>query len=198
MRLLRLAAAVAAVALTTVPAAVAARSTDAECPHGLHCNFVAAAYQQNSADPGDYGNYDLANRPDDGLSIRFVVVHDTEESYDDTLATFENSHTYVSEHYVTRSSDGLVTQMVPTHDVAWQAGNWWINTHSVGIENEGFVLDPSYFTPRLYHSLARLVRYTADRYGVPLDREHIIGHDQVPGPTAAFQAGMHWDPGPYL
>ena len=51
MRLLRFAAVVAAVALTTVPAAVAAKGTDAECPHGLHCNFVPAAYQQNSADP---------------------------------------------------------------------------------------------------------------------------------------------------
>src|SRR5580765_3157153 len=178
--------------------AKAAKDSGAECPSGLHCDFVPAAYRQNSADPGDYGNYDLANRPDDGLNIRFVVVHDTEESYDDTLATFTNPLAYVSAHYVTRSSDGLVTQMVPTHDVAWQAGNWWINTHSVGIENEGFALDPSYFTPQLYHSLAKLTRYTADRYGIPLDREHIIGHDQVPGPTAAFQAGMHWDPGTYF
>jgi N-acetyl-anhydromuramyl-L-alanine amidase AmpD len=198
MRLLRLAAAVAVGALITGPAALAAKSTDAECPSGLHCNFVPAAYQQNSADPGDYGNYDLANRPDDGLSIRFLVVHDTEVDYDGTLATFENSHNYVSAHYVTRSSDGLVTQMVPTHDVAWHAGNWWINMHSVGIENEGFALDPSYFTNQLYHSLARLTRYTAERYGIPLDREHIIGHDQVPGPTEAFQAGMHWDPGTYF
>ena len=198
MRLLRLAAAVAVGALITGPAALAAKSTDAECPSSLHCNFVPAAYQQNSADPGDYGNYDLANRPADGLSIRFLVVHDTEVDYDGTLATFENSHNYVSAHYVTRSSDGLVTQMVPTHDVAWHAGNWWINMHSVGIENEGFALDPSYFTNQLYHSLARLTRYTAERYGIPLDREHIIGHDQVPGPTEAFQAGMHWDPGTYF
>ena len=124
MRLLRLAAAVAVGALIAGPAALAAKSTDAECPSGLHCNFVPAAYQQNSADPGDYGNYDLANRPADGLSFRFLVVHDTEVDYDGTLATFENSHNYVSAHYVTRSSDGLVTQMVPTHDVAWQAGNW--------------------------------------------------------------------------
>jgi len=159
---------------------------------------MPAAYAQNSADPGDYGNYDLANRPADGLSIRFIVVHDTEVAYDPTIAEFQNPLAYVSAHYVTRSSDGLITQMVPTHDVAWQAGNWWINTHSVGIENEGFALDASYFTNRLYHSLARLTRYTAERYGIPLDREHIIGHDQVPGPTAGFQAGMHWDPGTFF
>src|SRR3954453_4622819 len=104
MRLLRLAAAVAIGALITGPAVAAAPNTTAECPSGLHCNFVAAAYQQNSADPGDYGNYDLPNRPADGLSIRFVVSHDTEERYHDTLATFENSHAYVSAHYDKRSA----------------------------------------------------------------------------------------------
>jgi N-acetylmuramoyl-L-alanine amidase-like protein len=173
--------------------------TGAECPAGLACQFLPAAYVQNSADPGDYGNYDLANRPDDGLAIRYVVIHDTEELYDPTLAEFQNSHAYVSAHYVIRSSDGFVTQMVPTHDVAWHAGNWYVNTHSVGIENEGFALDlANWFTPDLYHSLARLTRYQAERYGIPLDRAHIIGHDQVPGPTGVYQAGMHWDPGPYF
>ena len=54
------------------------------------------------------------------------------------------------------------------------------------------------FTGALYRSLARLTRYAADRYGIPLDREHILGHDQVPGPTQAFQAGMHWDPGAFF
>src|SRR5262245_55356110 len=110
MRLLRLAAAAFAAALIAASAALAAPNAGAECPRGLHCNFVPAAYHQNSADPGDYGDFDLANRPDDELGIRFVVVHDTEESYDDTLATFTNPLSYVSAHYVTRSSDGLVTQ----------------------------------------------------------------------------------------
>jgi len=100
---------------------------------------------------------------------------------------------------VLRSSDGQVTQMVATPDVAWHAGNWYVNTHAVGIENEGFAAQGyDWYTNQLYRSLARLTRYLADRFGIPLDREHIIGHDQVPGPTAAYQAGMHWDPGPYF
>jgi hypothetical protein len=41
------------------------------------------------------------------------------------------------------------------------------------------------------------VRYLADRFGIPLDRHHIIGHDQVPGILPANVRGMHWDPGPY-
>jgi N-acetyl-anhydromuramyl-L-alanine amidase AmpD len=173
-------------------------ATGVECPTSLHCDFVPAAYAQNSASPYDYGNYDLANRPQDGLTIRYVVVHDTESSYESTLREFQNPLAYVSAHYVTRSADGHVTQLVPTKDVAWQAGNWYVNTHSVGIENEGYALDGSWFTDALYGSLAKLIRYQADRYGIPLDREHVIGHDQVPGIDANHVAGMHWDPGPYF
>jgi N-acetyl-anhydromuramyl-L-alanine amidase AmpD len=93
----------------------------------LSCQVVPAAYQQNNpSDPSDYGNYDLAFRPTDGLGIRFVVIHDTEVGYDDTIRLFQNPLAYVSAHYVLRSSDGQVTQMVPTRDVAWQDGNWWI------------------------------------------------------------------------
>jgi hypothetical protein len=174
-------------------------TSGAECPPGLKCQFLPAAYAQNSASPYDYGNYDLADRPADGLAIRYAVVHDTEVGYDPTLAEFQNSHAYVSAHYVIRSSDGFVTQMVPTRDVAWHAGNWYVNTHSVGIENEGFALQGAkWFTPRLYHSLARLTRYQAKRFGFRLDRAHVIGHDQVPGPSSPYQAGMHWDPGTYF
>lgn len=176
-----------------------ASQTGAGCPNGLACRVVPAAYQQNSADPGDYGNYDLATRPDDGLAVRYVVVHDTEVEYDPTVALFQNPLAYVSAHYVIRSSDGQVTQMVPTRDVAWHAGNWWVNTHAVGIENEGFATQGNlWYTNQMYRSMARLTRYLADRYDIPLDREHIIGHDQVPGPTTVFQPGMHWDPGPYF
>jgi N-acetyl-anhydromuramyl-L-alanine amidase AmpD len=178
-----------------------AAQTGAECPNGLACRVMPAAYQQNNPnDPSDYGNYDLANRPADGLAVRFVVIHDTEVGYDDTIALFQNPFAYVSSHYVLRSADGQVTQMVPTKDVAWHAGNWWVNSHAIGIENEGFALQGNqWYTPQLYRSLARLTRYLADRYGVPLDREHLVGHDQVPGTFGlANQRAMHWDPGPFF
>ena len=173
-------------------------TTTPECPPALACDLVPAACAQNSSDPGDYGNFDLAARPSHGLGVDYVVIHDTEVAFAPTIAEFQNPLAYVSAHYVTRSSDGHVTQMVPTSDVAWHAGNWYVNSHSVGIENEGFATDPSYFTNALYSSLATLTRYVADTYGVPLDRLHLIGHDQVPGPTEVYQAGMHWDPGPYF
>ncbi|MGA8114986.1 MAG: N-acetylmuramoyl-L-alanine amidase [Actinocatenispora sp.] len=168
-----------------------------ECPHGLDCDFVPAAYALNSEDKGDYGNYDIADRPHT-MKVDTIVLHDTEETFPDTLNTFTNPASYVSAHYVVRSSDGHVTQMVPTSYVAWQAGNWYINMHSVGIEQEGFAIQgATWYTESLYHSTARLVRYLAAKYDIPLDRTHIIGHDNVPGINAAGVAGMHWDPGPF-
>ena len=97
-----------------------------------------------------------------------------------------------------RGSDGAVTQMVPNSDVAWHAGNWYMNMHSIGIEQEGYAIQgATWYTERLYQSTARLVRSLAHRYHIPLDRQHIIGHDNTPSPTTARIPAMHWDPGPF-
>ena len=170
----------------------------AECPASLDCRYVPAAYAQNTpGDPGDWGNYDIADRPRD-LKISYVVIHDTEYPYDPTIALFQNAHAYVSAHYVIRSADGQVTQMVRTKNIAWQAGNYYLNSHSIGIEHEGYAAQgATWYTEALYRSSARLVRYLAARFGIPLDRAHIIGHDNVPGIAPDYVAGMHWDPGPF-
>lgn len=171
-----------------------------ECPAVLRCRFSPAAYAQTDPhDPTQYGSYDLADRPGDGLAIQYIVVHDTEVSYAATLALFGDPTHRVSANYVIRSSDGQVTQMVDDQDVAWHAGNWYVNAHAIGIELEGFLVNGyTWYTNKEYQSLASLIRYLAHRYGIPVDRAHIIGHDQVPGPAAQYQAGMHFDPGPYF
>jgi N-acetylmuramoyl-L-alanine amidase len=178
-----------------------------DCPSALHCAFVPAAYAQDSSDPGNYGNYDKAGRPDDMLNpagqtasmkINYIVIHDTESSYDSTISTFQNPASYVSANYVIRSSDGAATEMVRPHDVTWGAGNWYINMHAINIENEGFAAQGNtWYTEAMYRSGATLVRYLAARYGIPLDRAHILGHEDVPGPTDYYTSVQHWDPGPF-
>ncbi|MFD7921964.1 N-acetylmuramoyl-L-alanine amidase [Streptomyces sp. NPDC059740] len=179
-------------------AATAATAADAElpleCPRHLTCEAVPAPYAEFG--DGDYGNHDKADRPKDE-SIDSIVIHSTEGSWETTLKLIKDP-TYVSWNYTIRSADGLVAQHVPTKDVAWHAGNWYVNAHSIGIEHEGFLAAPdAWFTESMYRASARLVRYLADRYDIPLDRRHILGHDNVPGTTAATVSGMHTDPGPY-
>jgi N-acetyl-anhydromuramyl-L-alanine amidase AmpD len=173
-------------------------SGDTECPEGLACDSVPAAYVQNSSRPTDYGNYDVAARPHDGLDIRYIVIHDTETTYNSTLALFTNPRYKASAHYVVRSSDGHVAQMVPTAHVAWHAGNWYVNAHSLGIEHEGVAIQgAAWYNEQLYRASARLVRHLAKKFNVPLDRAHIVGHDNIPGTITTNQGSMHWDPGPF-
>jgi hypothetical protein len=169
-----------------------------DCPADLNCTFTPAAYAEDPGNnPENYGDYDIATRPRD-LKINSIVVHDTEESYADTIATFENPASYVSANYVIQSSTGDITEMVRPQDVAWAVGNWYYNTHSISIEHEGFAAQGSvWYTQTMYKASAELVKYLAHRFGIPLNREHIVGHDNVVGPTTADTAIQHWDPGPF-
>ncbi|MFC4030319.1 N-acetylmuramoyl-L-alanine amidase [Streptomyces polygonati] len=189
-----------AAAVGTAPAATtnAAATPTPECPASLHCAFVPAAFQQNGTDKTNYGNYDVTNRPADGETINQIVIHDTESSYASAISSFQDPTAFASSHYIIRASDGLVTQLVPTKDTAWHAGNKTVNMHSIGVEHEGYAIKSgSWYTEPQYESSAQLVRYLSALYNIPRDREHIIGHDDVPGPLDDYVGGMHWDPGPY-
>ncbi|MBB5935855.1 N-acetylmuramoyl-L-alanine amidase [Streptomyces zagrosensis] len=141
--------------------------------------------------PASPSNYSVSSRPD-AYPIDFVVVHVTQETYADTIKIFQNSKKKVSAHYVVRSVDGLIGQCVREKDIGWHAGNWDYNTRSVGIEHEGWVDKPEYFTDALYRASADLTAFLCTRYGVPVDRQHIIGHNEVPGATHT-DPGQHWD-----
>lgn len=173
------------------------KKTGVDCPNGLDCEFIAAAYKQFSSSPSNYGNYDLANRPNDGLDINYIVIHDIEGNYQAGVDTFLGQ-SYVSSHYVIRSTDGHVAEMVRPKDVAWQAGNWYFNSHSIGIEHGGVAVDgASWYSEQMYHASAKLVKYLAKRFDIPIDRAHILGHDNIPGLSPYNQSKMHWDPGTY-
>lgn len=170
-----------------------------ECPPQLGCRFVPAAYKVvDPSNPVNYGNYDVARRKAEGMTIRSIVIHDTEGSYNSAISTFQDPTRDASANYVIRSSDGQITQMVPDRDIAWHAGNYYVNMHSIGIEHEGVAIQgASWYSEQLYESSAALVAYLAARFKIPLDRGHIVGHDGVPGPTPQAQTAQHWDPGPY-
>lgn len=165
-----------------------------DCPPGLDCEWVPAPYEDLGG--GDYGNHDLADRPD-SPEINGILVHNTEASYETTLRLVTDP-TYLSWQYSLRSSDGHIAQHLEPKDVGWHAGNWYVNAHSIGLEHEGFAASGAqWFSEPMYRSSARLVRHLATKYDIPLDRQHVYGHDQVPGTLPTTVRGMHWDPGPY-
>ncbi|WP_406327507.1 N-acetylmuramoyl-L-alanine amidase [Streptomyces sp. NBC_00203] len=165
-----------------------------ECPKEVSCEWIPAPYAEFGE--GDYGNHDLGDRPA-SQSIKYIVIHDTEGTWDGVLKLVQDP-TYVSWNYTLRSTDGHIAQHVQAKDVAWHAGNWYVNAKSIGLEHEGFLASPdAWYTEEMYRTSARLVKYLSKKYDIPLDRQHILGHDNVPGPTTATIPGMHTDPGPY-
>lgn len=178
----------------------------AECPSILNCVFIPAAYHNNNpADPVDWGNYDQANRPfavpgvelSNPVKIRSIVIHDIEGTCQAAIDAFKDPLFFVSAHYLV-CADGTVIQMVRNKDIAWHAGNWGENTQSIGIEHEGRAASGGTdYTLAMYQASAKLVKWLAAKYNIPLDRQHIIGHDQVPAQSGARIPTMNVDPGPF-
>ncbi|MFF9318073.1 N-acetylmuramoyl-L-alanine amidase [Streptomyces sp. NPDC014735] len=140
-------------------------------------------------------NWRRADRPAD-YAIDRIVVHVTQGSYRSAVQVFQDPGHGAAAHYVVRR-DGHVAQMIRELDVAFHAGNRSYNERSVGIEHEGFVDRPQDFTAEMYGASARLAAAICERYGIPVDREHIVGHVEVPGADHT-DPGPHWDWNRYL
>ena len=157
----------------SVPAQAAARVpggrdvVTGECPGS--CRLVPAAGYQ----------------PADRTGIGQVVVSTAPAGYTATIAAAQRPSARWSPHYVVRAADGAVTQTVLLRDVAWAAGNPTVDADSVGIAVEA---DPS---PAAYRSVAGLLTLLAGR-GLTLDRQHVLGADEVAGSPVTLQAGFDW------
>ncbi|MER7729090.1 N-acetylmuramoyl-L-alanine amidase [Streptomyces sp. NPDC096323] len=156
----------------------------------------AASYPTTHWIPASTSNYTVSNRPT-SYAIDRVVIHVTQEYFQDARRIFQDPARKVSAHYMLASADGYIGQFVREKDIAWHAGNWSYNTRSIGIEHEGWVDDPSWFTDVMYRQSAQLTAAICTRYGVPRDRTHIIGHYEVPG-TDHTDPGPSWDWAKYM
>ena len=133
--------------------------------------------------PASRANYDVGRT----AAITTIVIHETDGTWLSATNWFQNRYSKVSAHYLVRAWDGGIMQFVAEADTAYHARN--ANPYSIGIEHE---YDPRHAIPHTiaqYRSSALLVCAIAKRYGIPTDRRHIIGHNEVPGTD-------HSDPGP--
>ncbi|MBO7491565.1 MAG: N-acetylmuramoyl-L-alanine amidase [Bacteroidales bacterium] len=150
-----------------------------------------------------------------GTTITGVTIHYTQGTYSGTLAWFQNCSANASAHYIIRSSDGQVTQMVRECDKAWHVGT--ANSYTIGVEHEAYGNIASYFTENMYQSSANLVRDICQRhsninphrtfYRDTLDDGTALnnGLHNLGGATACTQIRghqhypnqSHTDPGPY-
>ena len=173
-------------------------------PVALSALVASSVLVDEEIDPGPHPQ-NFKSGPDPGpRSITEVVIHamagyyngSIEHFRDDPIGEFgPSAHYLISSHKASTSPvDGWIGQMLSEEDIAFHAGNLTINESSIGIEledgclqpscvgYEGYLHDPMWVTGTLYTRTADLVRDIATRHGIPLDRDHIIGHFEVPDP----------------
>ena len=157
-------------------------------PRQLFSAQASGEYGRSTWYGAHSSNYTAASRGP--AQINKIVIHVTQGSFSSAINWFKDSRANVSAHYTVRSKDGFVGQSLREKNIGWHAGSWDYNRTSIGIEHEGYVSNSAWFTDSMYRSSARLTAYLAKKYRIPIDRRHIIGHNQVPGAT-------HTDPGRY-
>jgi hypothetical protein len=169
---------------------------DVEVPQVYTANSGTTDCPQAVWSPATSCNYTASNR-ESSYDVRKIVIHVAEGSYSGTVSWLENCTAQASAHYVV-SKEGRVAQCVRDEDIAWHAGWWDTNTHSIGIEHAGYIDNPDWFTRSMYHASAKLSAWCCKEYEIPIDRKHIIGHSEVPGCSGTGGgANCHTDPGPY-
>jgi N-acetylmuramoyl-L-alanine amidase len=117
-------------------------------------------------------------------------LHTNEGTYASTVSWFANPRTGVSAHYLV-ALDGRVAQFVEEADTARHAGRVRDptaslvaeenpNLYTIGIEFEDGGDPHGVVRPEAtYRAGARLLREIADRWGFPLDRDHVVGHREI-------------------
>jgi N-acetyl-anhydromuramyl-L-alanine amidase AmpD len=99
-----------------------------------------------------------------GTAISMIAIHFVQGSYAGCISWFKNCSASASAHYVVRSSDGQVTQMVLESNKAWHIGSE--NPYTLGTEHEGYVNNASWFTTAMYQSTANLTRDMCTSNGI--------------------------------
>lgn len=123
-----------------------------------------------------------------GLRPLAVVIHIMDGTLHGTDTWFLDAASRVSAHYGIGTA-GAVHQYVAEGDTAWHAGRryqptWKLikntpnpNVYTVGVEHEGAADTP--WSDAMLGTSARLVTEICNRWSIPIDRDHVIGHREI-------------------
>lgn len=130
--------------------------------------------------------------------VSAVTIHTVQGTYAGCISWFQNCAASVSAHYVVRSSDGQITQMVYESLKAWHVGSE--NPYTVGIEHEGYVSNPAWYTIAMYTNSAALCADICADYGInplrtgwwPWLPTTYYNQSSIPGSCTRVKGHMHY------
>ena len=165
------------------PAASRQADATADCPTAWPASGCPRR-TSSTAGAGDYGNHDLANRPND-LDDRLHRHPRHRGRPTRPRSTWCRTRPTCRWHYTLRSSDGHIAQHVDGQGRRLARRQLVRQLHSIGIEHEGFAAERRDLVHRgdVPH-LGRAGALPRRQVRHPARPAHIIGHDQVPGTIA--------------
>ncbi|MBI4820344.1 MAG: N-acetylmuramoyl-L-alanine amidase [Deltaproteobacteria bacterium] len=138
--------------------------------------------------------------------VKLVVIHSCEGAYSGCASWLRSRESGVSAHYVVKEDGSEVSQLVDEERRAWHVAARYrsrlndgvmsekdgspINDLSVGIENAGFAGQRLWPEAQITRT-AELVRDITERWSIPRDRYHIVGHGRMQ-PENRIDPGPNW------
>jgi len=114
-----------------------------------------------------------------GRTIQYFVIHHMATTNGDwTENAMHTGSKEVSANYIQRSNGDLIG-VVPEELRSWSLSSAEWDGKSVTVETENLSTTGWTISDAAYHKLALLAVDLHQRYGLPLDRNHIIGHREV-------------------
>ena len=145
-------------ARTGAPSTARPGSTASGCPRPTRSSAPTPATTATTTSPSRPASPKITN----------IVIHNTEATYDTTLKLVHRPDVPVVALHACAAPTATSPSTSTPQDVGWHAGNWYVNSHSIGLEHEGFARQGAeWFSEPMYRSSARLVRYLADEVRHP-------------------------------
>jgi N-acetyl-anhydromuramyl-L-alanine amidase AmpD len=174
--------------------------------HGSECYLDSSVYPVTKYCPASSDNYLPRTRTPS--QINYIVIHTVQGSLESAVNTFSSPDlNYPRSAHFTIGKDGEIIKSVPSEKIAWHAGTHplgsgesheskVLNRNSIGIEHGGNVGGPEFPTEEQYATSAALTRYLCELYRIPIDRDHIVGHEEIK--STKGDPGPNWDWGYYM
>lgn len=175
-----------------------------ECPPSIKCIAEPLSYDPPDGDPQNSVNFERVDyEVRQAHPQRLFAVHVSQGTMNDMRARFAMIDPKEPKSYhFGIDRDGTVYQFVRTQDIAHNIGNRYFNLSTISIGLAGYSERPDSLTEQQMTTLAALMKHQAQLWHIPLDRDHIVGHDNVTGDVSkagdTYTADWHWDPGPYF
>lgn len=123
-----------------------------------------------------------------GLKPQAFVIHVTEGAEYGAIEWCMSPKSQVSYHYIVKKN-GDIVELVNPENIAWHAGRiiraTWDgvkngnnpNLYTIGIAYAGFANEGPTFEQVM--SMIRLLHELAEYYKIPLDKNTVVGHNQI-------------------